>query len=89
MGSKTMKQDSASKRGRLHRIFFVGPKPNVAMDELAERLIALNFIQEVLLEDHRGGYVAKIRFFVDLEPERPETYISRLISRDFGAVVRG
>ena len=71
MGSKTMKQDSASKKGKLHRIFFVEPKKNVVMDELAERLIALNFIQEVFLEDNRNGYEAKIRFFPDREPERP------------------
>ena len=89
MDSKTTKRASASKKGKLHRIFFVGPKKNAVMDELAERLIELNFVQEVFLEDYNSGYVAKIRFFIDREPERPETYISKLVSKDFGAVVKG
>ncbi len=89
MGKKTMKRASASKKGKLHRIFFVGPKPDAPMEELAERLIELRFVQEVFVDEHNSGYVAKIRFFADTEPERPEVYISKLISRDFGAVIKG
>ena len=82
------KRTSVSKRkGKLHKLFFVGPKPNAIIDNLAERLIELRLVQEVFLEDHNSGYVAKIRFFE--EPKRsPEVYISSNISKDFGRVIR-
>lgn len=79
---------SESKKGKLHRLFFVGPKDNVAIDNLADRLIELRFVQEVFLEDHNGGYMAKVRFFPDTEPKMPEKYIATNISKDFGKVVK-
>ncbi len=79
----------SKKKGKLHKLFFVGPKPNGIIERLADRLIELRLVQEVFLEDHNSGYVAKIRFFVEEEPERPETYIARHLSKDFGTVVKG
>ena len=78
----------SEKKGKLHKLFFVGPKPNGIIDKLAERLIELRLVQEVFLEDHNSGYVAKIRFFEDKEPKRPEAYIASNISKDFGIVVK-
>ena len=83
------KRTSVSKRkGKLHKLFFVGPKPNAIIDNLAERLIELRLVQEVFLEDHNSGYVAKIRFFAGSQPKRPESYIASLISKDYGKVVK-
>jgi len=88
MGKNTTRT-SVSKKGKLHKFFFVGPKDNVAIDNLADRLIELRFVQEVFLEDHNSGYVAKVRFFPDSEPKMPEKYIASNVSKDFGKVVKG
>jgi hypothetical protein len=85
--SKTI--SGSKKRGRLHKLFFADPKPNGVIEKLADRLIELRLVQEVFLEDHNSGYMAKIRFLEEEEPEKPEVYIARHISKDFGTVVKG
>lgn len=80
---------SGSKKGKLHKLFFVGPKDNVMIENLADRLIELRFVQEVFLEDHITGYKVMVRFFPENEPKRPETYITTNVSKDFGKVVKG
>ena len=80
---------SVSKKGKLHKLIFVGPKENGIIDDLAERLIELKLVQEVFLEDHNSGYLAKVRFFAETDPDKPEVYIARHVSKDFGNVIKG
>ena len=86
MGKKRTGNSGA--RGRTHRFLFVGPKPNVRMEELAERLVELRLVQEIVLDEHERGYMAKVRFFQDNQPKDPSVYLSRQLSKDFGRVVR-
>ena len=79
---------SVSLRGRHHKVLFRNPKANASMKELAQRIIELNLVDEVLVDRCGDGFVAKIRFAQGRRPERPETYVSKYISRDFGRVVR-
>lgn len=81
------KTSVSKKKGKLHKLFFVGPKPIGKIDILADRLIELNMVQEVFLEDHNSGYAAKVRFYN--EPKRPEAYIASNVSKDFGKVIKG
>ncbi len=75
-------------RGRHRRVLFRNPKASVSMEELAQRIIELNLVDEVLVGRFGDGFVAKIRFARGRMPERPETYVSKYISGDFGRVVR-
>jgi hypothetical protein len=79
---------SGSKRGRLHKIYFCSPRDSTNADMLADHLIALRPIQEIFLMDIEDGYVAKVRFFQESEPERPDKYIARNVSRSFGHVIK-
>ena len=77
---------SRSGGGRMHTVYFQNPKKNVAMDELAERLIELKLVTEVILNEEKDGYIAKLRFIPNREPKDPSLYIARCVSRDFGKV---
>jgi hypothetical protein len=83
------RRTSVSKRGALHRIYFCSPKESTNADMLADRLIGLRLVQEVFLTDIEDGYVVKVRFTKGKEPERPDAYIARNVSRDFGHVIKG
>ncbi len=90
MGRKQTRVSGASNEGKakLHRLLFVNPKESANMDELAQRLISLKLVQEVILYDHRLGYVAKVRFHQGSEPKNVRAYISGLLSKDYGCVVK-
>jgi hypothetical protein len=85
---KKTTRNSGSNRGKLHKLFFVGPKDNVGMENLADRLIELKLVQEIFLDEYSNGYIAKVRFLADNEPKMPDVYIARHISKDFGRVMR-
>ncbi len=86
MGKRLKKRSGV--KGKLHRILFVGPKPGVRMEELAERLIELRLVQAIVLDEHEQGYLAKVWFFANSPPKNPAVYLSSQLSRDFGEVVR-
>ena len=71
-----------------YRIFFVGLKPNMGPGDLAEKLVNLRLFEDISVENHRNGYVAKVKFFPGCEPKRPSEYISKNIGEEFGKVVR-
>ena len=71
-----------------HRIFFMGPKPNMGPGDLAERLVNLRLFEDISVENHRNGYVAKVKFFPGKEPKRPEQYIAKNVGEEFGEVVK-
>ncbi|MCL4379586.1 MAG: hypothetical protein M1160_01285 [Candidatus Marsarchaeota archaeon] len=82
------KKASVNLRGRHRKVLFRNPKTGMSMEELAQRIIELNLVDEVLVDRFGDGFVAKIRFARGRMPERPETYVSKYISRDFGSIVK-
>ena len=75
-----------SKRGKLHRFYLVEPKPNADADDLAEKLIALKPVEEVLLTDGDYGFIVKVRFTSGKEPKDVMDYINGNVSQRFGTV---
>lgn len=80
---------SGSNKGRLHRLYFKGPKI-LDVEKLADRLLELELVEQVVIASHRDGYVARVRFWPGREPARGvHWYIASNISKDFGEVVEG
>lgn len=74
------------KRGSLHRFYLVEPKPNANADELAEKLIAMKPVEEVLLSDGDYGYLVKVRFINGKEPVDVVNYLKEKIAVKYGVV---
>jgi hypothetical protein len=79
---------SASKEEGYHRILFVGPKPEVGPGDLAETLVNLRLFEDIYVENHRKGYVARVKFFPGCEPKKPDLYIANNVGEDFGTVLK-
>ena len=83
MGRKQTKvSDSLTKS---HRFLFRSPR-DFDMDRLAQRIIELRLVEDVILKDHEKGFHASVRFFGKLDPIRARAYIASNISRDYGEV---
>ena len=84
-----MKKGTAktSRKGTLHKFYFIQPKENANADQLAEALINLKLVEEVFLTDGDYGFIVKARFFNGREPKDVTEYISRKISNNYGKVV--
>ncbi len=79
---------SGSKEDGFHTILFVDPKPNTGLGDLAERLVNLRLFEDIYVESHKKGYVARVKFFPGCEPKRPDEYISKNIGKEFGMVMK-
>lgn len=86
MSGKTTKQNSVSKRGRLHRFYLIEPKPNADADALAEKLISLKPVEEVFLADGDYGFIVKVRFIDGKEPTDVANYLKEKIALRYGVV---
>ena len=73
-------------RNRLHRFYLIRPRENVDIDELAERLISLKNVVEVLVTDGDYGFLVKTRFSKERDISEAERYIQNNIDRKFGTV---
>jgi len=71
-----------------HRIVFVNPKPNVGPGDLAETLVNLRLFEDIFVENHSKGYVARVKFFPGYEPKKPVEYIATSVGEDFGTVLK-
>jgi len=71
-----------------HRIVFLNPKPSVGVGDLAESLVEMRLFEDIFVENHSKGYIARVKFFPGKEPKKPDMYIARNISKDFGTVVK-
>ncbi len=71
-----------------HKILFVNPKPEVGPGDLAESLVNLRLFEDIFVENHKKGYVARVKFFPGCEPTKPDAYIARNIGRNFGRVLK-
>ena len=74
------------KRGVLHRFYLIEPKENADLDRLADGLISLKPVEEVLIADGNYGLVVKIRFQSGREPSNVVDYITRKIGSRFGTL---
>ena len=84
--ARKISKGSASPVRKMHRIRFVGPKNNVSMGMLAERLIELNLIEEAYVDVSENDFVAKVWFVAGRMPKYPSSYIAKYLSKDFGKV---
>ncbi|MCW6159522.1 MAG: hypothetical protein LVQ95_00325 [Candidatus Micrarchaeales archaeon] len=82
MGRKQIRVSESRTR---HRFHFRNPR-NLDMDKLAQRIIALRLVQDVILQDHEEGFHASIKFYGKLDPVRARAYIASNISKDYGEV---
>ncbi len=76
----------AKKKGVLHRFYLIEPKPNANADQLAEKLISLKPVEEVLLADGDYGFIVKVRFLDGKEPMDVVNYLKEKIAVKFGTV---
>ena len=75
------------KRGVLHRFYLIEPKENADLDKLADSLISLKPVEEVLIADGRNyGLVVKVRFSGEKEPSDVVEYITKRIGSRFGTL---
>ncbi len=72
------------KRGVFHRFYLIEPKEDVNLDEVADSLISLKPVEEVLIADGNYGLVVKVRFQTGREPTNVADFISRHIGSKFG-----
>ena len=77
---------SASKKGKFHRFYLVGPKPDADADGLAEKIISLKPIEEVFLSDGDCGFIVKVRFIEGKEPSDVAGYLKGRIAPRYGTV---
>lgn len=74
------------KKGVLHRFYLIEPKPNVNADELAEKLISLKPVEEVLVSDGDYGYLVKVRLIGGKEPVDVVNYLKEKMAVKYGVV---
>ena len=79
------KQTKGSGSSVRHRFHFRNPR-NLDIDKLAQRIVELRLVQDVILRDHEEGFHASVRFFGKLDPIRARAYIASNISKDYGEV---
>ncbi len=89
MARKRKTDTSMNKKGRLQRFFFIMPRQDASMKELADRILELNLVEEVSLTEYDSGFIAKIRFDNSMPPKRVASYLSGYISKDYGRIVKG
>jgi hypothetical protein len=76
-----------TRRETMHRLYFVKPRENADAGEIAERLIGLQHVEEVLLTEGDCGFIVKARFVDGREPKDVAEYISKNVGSRYGMVV--
>ena len=71
-----------------HRILFMGPKSDIGIGHLAEKLVNMGLFEDLSVENRKNGYVARVKFFPGREPKRLSEYIAKNVDRKFGEVVK-
>ncbi len=71
----------------LHKLLFLKPKANVNATDIADKLLALKNVQEVILTEGDVGYIVKTRFFSEKSDKEAEKYITKSIGSKLGAAV--
>jgi hypothetical protein len=74
-------------RSPLHKFLFLRPKENANAEALAEKLLSLKNVQEVILTDGDCGYIVKTRFVSGKSDKAAEEYIKRNVDGVFGTAI--
>ena len=70
-----------------HRVL-LNPKMGISMERLADRIVSLKCVQDMVLETKGKGYMVQLKFFPGYEPKDVCGYLSTRINRDFVSVVK-
>ena len=76
-----------SGKGVMYKLYFVKPRENADASGIAEKLLGLESVEEVLLTEGDCGFVVKARFTNGKEPKEVADYISRNMGSRYGRVV--
>ena len=77
----------AKKIAKLHRLFFVRPKENTNVDELAEKFAGFDSVDEVLLTEGDYGFIVRARIGSLEEQKELAKSISEVSSGSCGTAV--
>jgi DNA-binding Lrp family transcriptional regulator len=73
-----------TKRGVMHKFYFIKPRYNANAAEFAERLIELEHVDGVYLTEGNYGFIVRVRFSDENRPKNVTDYISKNVSRKYG-----
>jgi hypothetical protein len=79
--------DKNRRKGTMYNLYFVKPKENADAGGIAEKLMALKSVKEVLMTEGDCGFVVKAKFIDGKEPVEVANYISKNISSRYGKAV--
>jgi cell division protein FtsX len=71
----------------LHKFFFLKPKANTNANDIAEKLLSLKNVQEVILTEGDIGYIVKTRLFSEREDAETRHYIEKNVGQMLGFAV--
>lgn len=83
MGNRNTK--SSVSHGKLRKFFFIGPDCDATIDALGDALISIDSVDEVRVEDHILGYVARVKFSSD-KPLLQASHLTRRLGDRFGLI---
>jgi len=73
---------------KYHKFLFQKPKADMSAEALAERLIEMEHVEEVLLTERNDGYLVRARFFNGKDGIEAEESLRKKFGGLFGAITR-
>lgn len=73
-----------TRRGVMHKFYFIKPRYNANAAEFAERLIGLEHVDGVYLTEGDYGFIVRVRFSEDSRPKNVTEYIAKNVSKKYG-----
>ena len=71
----------------LHKFLFLKPKENIDVRKVADKLLSIKNVQEVILTEGDVGYIVKTRLFSDKSDRETEKLVTKSIGSKLGAAV--
>jgi DNA-binding Lrp family transcriptional regulator len=75
------------RKGVMYSLYFVRPKENADASRIAEQLMELKSVKEVLLTEGDCGFIVKARFTDGKEPTEVADYILKNVSSRYGRAI--
>jgi DNA-binding Lrp family transcriptional regulator len=73
-----------TKRGVMHKFYFIKPRYNANAAEFAERLIGLEHVDGVYLTEGNYGFIVRVKFSEGSVLKNVTEYISKNVSKRYG-----
>jgi DNA-binding Lrp family transcriptional regulator len=86
MSTANNTRNNGKRKAKPRKFYLIRPKHNANIDELADRLISLKNVEEVLVTDGDYGFIVKTNSSKDKDYRNTEHYIQRKIDNKFGSV---